>query len=141
MKTHIDTSAGEVIPGMRLRIIKMNAATEPSRAFPRGVDTQAQQLDGKTVTVSYIDDAGQIHLKESGLALIADIDSFEIVGKPFTCFREIKIEGIYDPTKSESAEEAMNEVMEKLIRDALSQRHSIDNGITITNISDLGESV
>ena len=42
-----------------------------------GSDVQARMLDGKVVTVSFIDDIGQIHLEESGLALIPGVDTFE----------------------------------------------------------------
>lgn len=40
-----------------------------------GMDTQAIRMNGKTYTVDYLDDAGQIHLQESGLAVIPDVDS------------------------------------------------------------------
>ena len=44
-----------------------------------GSDIQARMLDGKVVTISFIDDIGQIHLEESGLALIPGVDTFEIL--------------------------------------------------------------
>ena len=42
-------------------------------------DWQARRMDGKVVTVSFIDDIGQIHLEESGLALIPGVDTFETI--------------------------------------------------------------
>lgn len=42
-----------------------------------GTDLQARKMDGKVVTVKFVDDIGQIHLEESGLALIPDIDQYE----------------------------------------------------------------
>ena len=42
-----------------------------------GKDLHAQAMSGKIVTVSFIDDAGQIHLEESGLALIPGVDEYE----------------------------------------------------------------
>ena len=35
--------------------------------------------DGKVVTVSFVDDKGQIHVEESGLALIPGVDTFEVI--------------------------------------------------------------
>ena len=40
---------------------------------------QAKRLEGKVLTVRFIDSAGQIHLEETGLALIPSVDVFEIV--------------------------------------------------------------
>ena len=55
--------------GDKIRIIRMDDNN--------GSDVQARMLDGKVVTVSFIDDIGQIHLEESGLALIPGVDTFE----------------------------------------------------------------
>ena len=44
-----------------------------------GKDLQAKAMSGKIVTVSFIDDAGQIHLEELGLALIPENDEFEVL--------------------------------------------------------------
>ena len=44
-----------------------------------GKDLQAQAMSGKVVTVSFIDDAGQIHMRwDNGrtLAIIPQVDSF-----------------------------------------------------------------
>ena len=57
--------------GDKIRIIRMDDNN--------GSDVQARMLDGMVVTVSFIDDIGQIHLEESGLALIPGVDTFEIL--------------------------------------------------------------
>ena len=44
-----------------------------------GMDWQAKRLEGKVFTVRFIDSAGQIHLEETGIALIPGVDDFEIV--------------------------------------------------------------
>ena len=44
-----------------------------------GMDWQAKRLEGKVFTVRFINSAGQIHLEETGLALIPGVDEFEIV--------------------------------------------------------------
>ena len=44
-----------------------------------GMDTQAIRMNGKTYTVDYLDDAGQIHLQESGLAVIPDVDRYVVI--------------------------------------------------------------
>ena len=41
-----------------------------------GTDRQAAQMNGNIYTVDYVDDAGQIHLQESGLAIIPNVDRF-----------------------------------------------------------------
>ncbi len=41
-----------------------------------GTDRQAAQMNGNIYTVDYVDDAGQIHLQESGLAVIPNVDRF-----------------------------------------------------------------
>lgn len=41
-----------------------------------GKDWQARELNGRTCTISFIDSAGQIHLEETGLALIPSVDDF-----------------------------------------------------------------
>ena len=57
--------------GDKIRIIRMDDNN--------GTDWQARRMDGKVVTVSFIDDIGQIHLEESGLALIPGVDTFETI--------------------------------------------------------------
>ena len=57
--------------GDKIRIIRMDDNN--------GTDYQARSLDGKVVTVSFVDDKGQIHVEESGLALIPGVDPFEVI--------------------------------------------------------------
>ena len=56
--------------GDKIRIIHMDDAN--------GKDYQAQVMNGKVVTIKFIDDIGQIHLEESGLALIPGVDKYEL---------------------------------------------------------------
>ena len=58
--------------GDKIRIIRMDDCN--------GKDLQAQAMNGRVVTVDFIDDAGQIHLVESGLALIPGVDEFVPLG-------------------------------------------------------------
>jgi hypothetical protein len=44
-----------------------------------GADQQATQMNGRIYTVDYVDDAGQIHIRESGLAVIPNVDIFVMV--------------------------------------------------------------
>ena len=44
-----------------------------------GMDWQAKRLEGKIFTVRFIDSAGQIHLEETGIALLPGVDEYEIV--------------------------------------------------------------
>ena len=44
-----------------------------------GTDKQATAMNGREVTVKFIDDIGQIHLEESGLALIPGVDEYEVI--------------------------------------------------------------
>ena len=45
-----------------------------------GMDWQAKRLEGKVFTVRFIDFAGQIHLQETGIALLPGVDEYEVVG-------------------------------------------------------------
>jgi hypothetical protein len=40
---------------------------------------QARRLNGKIFTVRYVDSTGQIHLEETGIALILGVDQYEVV--------------------------------------------------------------
>ena len=51
--------------------------TEPHSAG--GMDWQAKRLEGNIFTERFIDSAGQIHLEETGIALIPGVDEYEIV--------------------------------------------------------------
>ena len=57
--------------GDRIRIIRIDDCN--------GKDHQAAAMNGRVVTVKFIDDIGQIHLEESGLALIPGTDEYEPV--------------------------------------------------------------
>lgn len=57
--------------GDKIRIIRMDDSN--------GKDLQARLMAGRIVTVKFIDNLGQIHLEESGLALIPGIDEFELL--------------------------------------------------------------
>ena len=57
--------------GDKIRIIRMDDSN--------GKDLQARQMNGRVVTVNFIDDAGLIHLVESGLALIPKVDEYVLV--------------------------------------------------------------
>ena len=46
-----------------------------------GMDWQARQLNGKIFTVRYVDSTGQIHLEETGIALIPGVDEYEVNGE------------------------------------------------------------
>ena len=57
--------------GDKIRIIRMDDNN--------GADKQAAKMNGRVVTVKFVDDIGQIHLEESGLALIPGTDQYEPV--------------------------------------------------------------
>lgn len=54
-----------------IRVIKMDDAN--------GKDRAATKMNGQTYMVEFVDDAGQIHVYGSGLAIIPEADKFEIV--------------------------------------------------------------
>ena len=66
LRSHIDRTNQN-------RVVKMDTAG--------GMDWQAKRLEGKVFTVRFIDSAGQIHLEETGIALLpgVDEDEYEIV--------------------------------------------------------------
>ena len=57
--------------GDLIRVIKMDDAN--------GKDWVAARMNGQTYMVEFVDDAGQIHVYGSGLAIIPEADEFEIV--------------------------------------------------------------
>lgn len=57
--------------GDRIKIIRMDDSN--------GKDLQARQMNGRVVTVKFIDGIGQIHLEESGLALIPGVDEYKMI--------------------------------------------------------------
>lgn len=79
MRHTIGTPSGTVTVGSRIRIASMRADTSPSRAFPGGVDHQAEALAGATGTVTCIDDLGQLHGTWGGLAVIPGEERFEVL--------------------------------------------------------------
>ena len=60
-------------PGDKIKIIRMDD--------DGGKDWQATRMNGKICTVRLIDSIGQIHLQESGLAIIPGVDEYEIIGE------------------------------------------------------------
>ena len=76
MKDHLETPYGTVHIGTRIRIIRVAAFTDMTED---GVDRQALELIGKTGTVERIDDAGQLWGDWGGLAVLPDVDEFEIL--------------------------------------------------------------
>ena len=57
--------------GDKIRIIRMDDNN--------GKDYQATAMNDRVVTVKFVDGIGQIHLEESGLALIPGIDEYELM--------------------------------------------------------------
>ena len=57
--------------GDRIRIIRMDDSN--------GKDLQAQAMNGRVVTVKFVDGIGQILVDESGLALIPGVDEYEVI--------------------------------------------------------------
>ena len=54
--------------GDRIRVLQMEDYN--------GIDIQAAKMNGNIYIVDYVDDAGQIHLQESGLAIIPEVDKY-----------------------------------------------------------------
>ena len=61
----------KVKKGDLIRVIKMDDAD--------GKDWAAAKMNGQTYMVDFVDDAEQIHVYGSGLAIIPEADKFEIV--------------------------------------------------------------
>jgi hypothetical protein len=59
--------------GDKIRVLQMEDQN--------GMDVQATKMNGNTYTIDYIDGAGQIHLKESGLAIIPEVDKYVVFSK------------------------------------------------------------
>lgn len=58
----------------------------------------------------------------------------------FTIYRVIRIDGEFDTEKIDDAEQAVQASIEKVLSDAMSHTHTVENGIQITDITDCGES-
>ncbi len=71
MKALIRTPFGVVKPGMRILIEKMDNTG--------GRDWQADEYNGKSGTVRFIDDEGYIHGDWGGLSVNPQIDKFKII--------------------------------------------------------------
>ena len=58
-------------PGDKIKILRMDDNN--------GKDWQATRMNGTFCTVRLVDSLGQIHLEESGLALIPGVDEYEVI--------------------------------------------------------------
>lgn len=70
MTNSIETPAGTITPGTRIRITHLNNGDSP---------INDSHYDGREGTVTLIDDIGQLHGTWGGLAIIPEEDSFEII--------------------------------------------------------------
>ena len=59
----------------------------------------------------------------------------------FTIYRVIRIDGQFDTSKNDSVNNAVEAAVNKVINDALAHRHTIEDGIEITDVTDCGESI
>ena len=59
----------------------------------------------------------------------------------FTIYRIIRIDGQFDTSKNDSVDDAVEAAVNKVINDALAHRHTIEDGIEITDVTDCGESI
>ena len=57
--------------GDKIRFIRMDDSN--------GKDTAVHRMNGVVGVVSHIDDMGQIHLEGYGLAIIPEVDEFEVI--------------------------------------------------------------
>ena len=79
MKQQLETPAGTVRVGSRIRIIRMEDRTTPSSAFPDGIDHTAREYNGREGTVTIIDDRNQLHGTWGGLAVNTETDLIAIL--------------------------------------------------------------
>lgn len=61
--------------------------------------------------------------------------------QPFTIYRVIRIDGQFDTSKQESADGTIELAIQKVINDALSHSHTIEDGVEVTDITDCGDSI
>lgn len=59
----------------------------------------------------------------------------------FTIYRIIRIDGQFDTSKNDNVDDAVEAAVNKVINDALAHRHTIEDGIEITDVTDCGESI
>jgi len=71
MLSSLKTKFGKVLPGTRIRILYVEDQD--------GNDWQASKMVNKTGIVEYIDDAGFLHGSWGGLAVLPDVDEFEVL--------------------------------------------------------------
>ena len=57
--------------GDKIRVIRMDDSNVK--------DLRSQAMNGRIVTVKFVDGIGQIHVDESGLALIPGVDEYEVI--------------------------------------------------------------
>ena len=57
--------------GDKIRVIRMDDSN--------GTDPEVHRMNGVVGTIDHIDDLGQLHLKGYGLAVIPDVDEYELV--------------------------------------------------------------
>ena len=57
--------------GDKIRVIRMDNSN--------GKDTAVHRMNGVVGVISHIDDMGQIHLDGYGLAVIPEVDEFEVI--------------------------------------------------------------
>lgn len=57
--------------GDKIRVIRMDDSN--------GKDQRVHRMNGVVGTIDHIDDLGQLHLKGYGLAVIPDVDEYELV--------------------------------------------------------------
>ena len=62
-------------------LCNISATNVTAKNSSNGKDHQARMMAGRVVTVKFVDDLGQIHLEESGLALIPGVDEFAPIGQ------------------------------------------------------------
>ena len=74
--------------GSKVRVVKMDTAG--------GMDWHAKRLEGKIFTVRFIDSAEQIHLEETGIALIPGVDEFFFSFRPIDLCKFTPINQSFD---------------------------------------------
>ena len=57
--------------GDKIRVIRMDDSN--------GTDPYVHRMNGVVGVISHIDDMGQIHLEGYGLAIIPEVDEFEVI--------------------------------------------------------------
>ena len=80
MLPFIKIRQGIVKKGDTIRIDHMDD-NAPSFTFWGGKDKSAPDYNGKTGTVDYIDDSGQIHGTWGGLAIVPEVDDFTVIAR------------------------------------------------------------